>query len=122
MGVGCNEIGNVNTVKHFWHIHIITVTMLTFGKQNINGNNSSNNNHRNRYDEDNVRFALLFVNTPKNAHGGFCLILPCHPCGFLHRNAKWSCDICSQFYRQCVEQPPARNCTVSFSGTYSFLF
>lgn len=63
-----------------------------------------------------------FVNAPKNAYNGFCLILPCHPCGFLHRNAECSCDICSKFYRQCVEQPPARNCTVSFSGTYSFCF
>lgn len=43
-----------------------------------------------------------FVNTPKNACSGFCLILPYHPCGFLHRNAKCWCDICSKFYRQCV--------------------
>jgi len=32
-----------------------------------------------------------FVKTAKNAQSGFCLILPCHPCGFLHRNAKCSC-------------------------------
>lgn len=63
-----------------------------------------------------------FVNTPKNAQSGFCLILSCHSCGFMHRNAKCSCDIYSKFYRQRVQQPSSRNCSVSFSGTYSFLF
>jgi len=47
MGVGCNEMGNVSTVKHFWHIHVTTVTTVTFSKQNISGNNGSNSNHRN---------------------------------------------------------------------------
>lgn len=44
MGVGCNETGNVSTVKHFWHVYVTTVTTVTFSKQNINGHNSSNNN------------------------------------------------------------------------------
>lgn len=47
MGVSCNEMENVSTVKHFWHIHVTKVTMVTFSKQNISGNNGSNNNHRN---------------------------------------------------------------------------
>jgi len=62
-----------------------------------------------------------FVNTPKNAHSGFCLIWPCHPCGFLHRNAKCSCDICSKFYGQCVEQPQKLHCVIFWNLQFSVL-